>query len=63
MMFAVIILGPCESLVPKLSLGYDYGWPGVITVSVVFSIVSIIMMLGESLLAFMGIQLYEEIII
>ena len=56
-MFAVIVLGPCEPLVPLMFLGYNYGWPGVITVGIIFSIVTIIMMLTQSLLAFMGIQL------
>jgi hypothetical protein len=59
-MFAVIILGPCEPLVPLVFLGYNYGWAGVITVSAVFSIVTIIMMLTQSLLAFMGIQLIKS---
>ncbi|MCX5702031.1 MAG: hypothetical protein NTW64_03520 [Candidatus Omnitrophica bacterium] len=58
-MFAVIVLGPCEPLVPLMFLGYNYGWPGVITVGLIFSIVTIIMMLTQSLLAFMGIQLIK----
>jgi hypothetical protein len=59
-MFAVIVLGPCEPLIPLAFLGYNYGWPGVITVSAVFSIVTIIMMLIQSVLAFMGIQLIKN---
>jgi uncharacterized membrane protein len=59
-MFAVIVLGPCEPLVPLAFLGYNYGWVGVITVSIIFSIVTIIMMLAQSLLAFMGIQLIKS---
>ncbi len=59
-MFAIIILGPCEPLVPLVFLGYNYGWAGVITVSIIFSIVTIIMMLAQSLLAFMGIQLIKN---
>ena len=59
-MFAVIVLGPCEPLVPLAFLGYNYGWSGVITVSIIFSIVTIIMMLAQSLLAFMGIQLIKS---
>jgi len=59
-MFAIIILGPCEPLVPLVFLGYSYGWAGVITVSIIFSIVTIIMMLAQSLLAFMGIQLIKN---
>ena len=59
-MFAVIVLGPCEPLVPLAFLGYNYGWVGVITVSIIFSMVTIIMMLVQSLLAFMGIQLIKS---
>lgn len=55
-MFAVIILGPCEPLIPLVFLGYNYGYAGIIAVSVVFSIITIIMMLVQSVLAFMGIQ-------
>jgi len=59
-MFAVIVLGPCEPLVPLAFLGYNYGWVGVITVSIIFSMVTIIMMLVQSLLAFIGIQLIKS---
>jgi nickel/cobalt exporter len=58
-LFAVIVLGPCEPLIPLAFLGYNYGWPGVITVSIVFSITTLMMMLGQSLLAFMGVQLIK----
>ncbi len=54
--FAVIVLGPCEPLIPLVFLGYSYGYAGIIAVSVVFSVITIIMMLTQSLLAFMGIQ-------
>jgi hypothetical protein len=59
MPFAVVILGPCEPLIPLAFLGYNYGWPGVIGVSIVFSAVTIFMMLAQSLLALMGIQLIK----
>ena len=59
-MFAVVILGPCEPLVPLVFLGYNYGYPGVIAVSLVFSIITIFMMLSQSLLAFMGVQLIKN---
>lgn len=58
--FAVVIFGPCEPLVPLVFLGYNYGWTGVILVSVIFSLVTIIMMLGQTILAFMGIQLIKS---
>jgi len=59
-MFAVIILGPCEPLIPLVFLGYNYGYAGVIAVSAVFSIITIIMMLTQSVLAFMGIQFIKN---
>ncbi len=58
-MFAIVVLGPCEPLVPLVFLGYNYGWPGVLMVSAVFSVVTIIMMLAQSILAFKGIQLLK----
>lgn len=59
-MFAIIILGPCEPLVPLVFLGYNYGYIGVVSVSIIFSLVTIAMMLAQSLLAFMGIQLIKN---
>jgi len=55
--FAVVILGPCEPLVPLVFLGYNYGWAGVAAVSAIFSAVTLAMMLVQSLLAYLGIQL------
>lgn len=59
-MFAIIVLGPCEPLIPLVFLGYNYGHIGVITVSIIFSAITIIMMLAQSLLAFMGIALIKS---
>ena len=58
-MFAIIILGPCEPLVPLVFLGYNYGYFGVLVVSIAFSVITIMMMLTQSLLAFLGIQLIK----
>ena len=62
-MFAIIVLGPCEPLIPLAFLGYNYGWMGVMYVSIIFSVVTLIMMLAQSLLAFMGIQLIKTQIV
>lgn len=59
-MFAVVVLGPCEPLIPLAFLGYNFGWPGIISVSIVFSLVTLIMMLAQSLLAYKGIQLISS---
>ena len=58
-MFAIIVLGPCEPLIPLAFLGYNYGWGGVMIVSAIFSVVTIIMMLVQSALALAGIQLIK----
>ena len=59
-MFAVIVLGPCEPLIPLVFLGYNYGPLGIILVSAVFSVITIAMMLVQSLLALMGIELIKH---
>lgn len=58
--FAIAVLGPCEPLVPLVFLGYNYGWPGVITVGIAFSIVTILMMLLQTLLVFMGVRMIKS---
>ncbi|MDP2938550.1 MAG: hypothetical protein Q8O13_00485 [Candidatus Omnitrophota bacterium] len=58
-MFAVVILGPCEPLIPLAFLGYNFGWLGIISVSIIFSVVTLIMMLVQSFLALKGIQLIK----
>jgi nickel/cobalt transporter (NicO) family protein len=60
MIFIIVVLGPCEPLVPLVFLGYNYGYMGVISVSIVFSITTIAMMVAQSLLAFKGIQLIKN---
>lgn len=59
-LFAIFILGPCEPLVALIFLGYNYGYPGVIAVSIVFSIITIAMISAQSFLAFMGIHLIRN---
>ena len=59
-LFAVVILGPCEPLIPLIFLGYNYGWAGVVLVAAVFSIVTIVMMLLQGFLSFMGVQLIKN---
>ena len=59
-MFAIIILGPCEPIIPLVFLGYTYGYAGIVGVSIVFSIITLIMMLSQSFLALKGIQLIKH---
>lgn len=59
-LFAVFVLGPCEPLIPLMFLATEYGWAGILTVSFIFSIVTIFMMIVQSLFAYAGIQLIKH---
>lgn len=62
-LFAIFVLGPCEPLVPLVFLGYNYGYAGVILVSVVFSVMTIFMMLVQTYLGSIGIELIKHDIV
>jgi hypothetical protein len=59
-LFAVFVLGPCEPLIPLMFLATEYGWGAILVTSLVFSLVTIFMMLAQSLLAYFGIQLIRH---
>ena len=56
MLIAILVFGPCEPLIPLMFLAYDHGIGTVLLVSVVFSVVTIGMVVGQSCLAYAGIQ-------
>ncbi len=55
-LFAIIVFGPCEPMVPLMFLAFASGWGTVIFISILFSAVTIGMVMGQSLLAFRGVQ-------
>lgn len=59
-LFAIFVLGPCEPLVPLMFLATEYGWSGILLTSLIFSIVTLSMMLVQTLLAYFGIQLIRH---
>ena len=59
-LFAIFVLGPCEPLIPLMFLATDYGWAGIFLTSLTFSVVTIFMMLAQSMLAYFGIQLIRH---
>ncbi len=59
-LFAVFVLGPCEPLIPIMFLATDYGWNGIALASATFSVVTIVMMIGQTLLARYGIQMIRH---
>ncbi len=59
-LFALFVLGPCEPLIPLMFLATEYGWPAIFLTSLVFSVMTIFMMMAQSLLAYYGIQLIKH---
>lgn len=54
-MFLILVFGPCEPLVPLMFVAYKHGWGTVGLISAVFSLVTIAMIVGQSLLAYLGV--------
>lgn len=59
MLFAILIFGPCEPLIPLMFLAYGQGLPTVWAMSLIFSIVTIVMVVGQSCLSYAGIRLIQ----
>ncbi len=58
-LFALIVFGPCEPLIPLLFVGYGYGWSVVVSVFLLFGLATIGMMLLQVHLAFYGLSLFK----
>ncbi|MEE9225045.1 MAG: hypothetical protein V3U68_02480 [Bacteroidota bacterium] len=54
--FSVFILGPCEPLIPLMFLATSENWFGIVAVTVAFTVVTIVMMVGQALIGHAGIQ-------
>lgn len=54
---AIFVLGPCEPLIPLMFIGAAHGWTAVALVSLLFSIVTLMMMVGQALLGYVGLDL------
>ena len=54
---AIFVLGPCEPLIPLMFLGGAHSWSAVWLVCLVFGVVTLLMMAGQALLAYIGISL------
>lgn len=53
---AIIVLGPCEPLIPLLFLATKYGWNGLVLTAGVFSLTTMAMMIGLSYFAYLGLE-------
>ena len=52
----IFVLGPCEALIPIMFLGIQYGWKEVWLLSFLFSVITISMMLVQTIVAYKGLQ-------
>jgi nickel/cobalt transporter (NicO) family protein len=59
-LFAVFVLGPCEPLVPLMFAATRFGWSAIFSISLIFSIITIVMMVGLSYLGSLGINLFKD---
>lgn len=59
-LFALIVFGPCEPLIPLLFASVPFGWMAVGIIFVVFGAVTIIMMLLQVHLAMLGLTLIRS---
>lgn len=57
MLFAIMVFGPCEPLIPLMFVASKHGLATVGIVSLVFSLVTIAMVVGQSCLSYAGVRL------
>lgn len=55
-LIAIFVLGPCEALIPLMFLATLYGWFGIVAITLSFSLMTILMMMAQTILAYAGIQ-------
>lgn len=55
-LFAILVFGPCEPLIPLMFLAVQHGMGMVFVTSAVFSVVTVAMVVGQSCLSYAGVQ-------
>jgi nickel/cobalt exporter len=58
-LIAIFLLGPCEPLIPLMFMAVKYGWHGIMTTTISFSIVTVAMMILQAYLSFRGVKLIK----
>ena len=56
MVFAILVFGPCEPLIPLMFLAYQYGFVAVVLVSLSFSLITVGLIVGQSCLGYAGVR-------
>ena len=57
MLFAIMVFGPCEPLIPLMFVASERGLPTVWAISAVFSVVTVAMVIGQSCVSYAGVRL------
>jgi hypothetical protein len=58
-LFAIMVFGPCEPLIPLMFVASGHGLPAVWAVSFVFSLITVLMVVGQSCLSYAGVRLIQ----
>ena len=58
---AIFVLGPCEPLIPLMFISAAHGWPAVLVVSGLFGGITLVMMVGQVLLGYLGVNLFKRV--
>lgn len=58
-LIAILVFGPCEPLIPLMFLAYKEGPSAILAVCLVFSLVTVAMVVGQSCLAYAGVRLFR----
>lgn len=59
LLIAILVFGPCEPLIPIMFLAYQGGIATIVLVSLVYSLVTIAMIVGQSCLSYAGVRLIQ----
>jgi hypothetical protein len=57
MLFAIMVFGPCEPLIPLMFVASQQGLGAVWAIGLVFSVVTVAMVVGQSCLSYAGVRL------
>ncbi len=55
-LIAIFVLGPCEPLIPLMFVSATHGWTAILGVSALFGVITIVMMIGQSLIVYLGLD-------
>jgi nickel/cobalt transporter (NicO) family protein len=61
LLMAILVFGPCEPLIPLMFLAYKEGLPTILAAAGTFSVVTIVMVVAQSCLAYAGVRYFRPV--